>query len=175
MIMEPINFYNNGSPKQYKAISRWFCMSSIALATLGISIACMHMHQWYSHSSLQEEKSTVYTQLRKYDHIAAYHQNQKTLEEKLEKKAQFQQQQSKNQKNAIELLRIVKTALKHDVSLESLSFDAHHLELKIASEKTKTLVQCADAIGQKSAYADLAITALECKEKNRILATIKNS
>ncbi len=173
--MEPINFYNSGNPKKYKAIGRWFCITSILMICVIISIASLHIHQWHQHSCLVQEKNAAHIELHKYDHIAAYHQNEKTMQTKLEKKAEHLQAHQKNSKNPVELLKAIKTALKQEATLESLSCKQQSIELKIAGEKTKTLVHCAETIGQKSAYADLAITALEAKDKNRIVATIKNS
>lgn len=173
--MEPINFYNNGSRTQHKAISRWFCMSSLALATLCISMAIVQWQQWHISSSLREEKDMITAELAKLAHVAAYKQNQMALHAKLERKNQQIQLHNKNQKNPIELLQAIKAALKADITLEALSYNEKSLELKIAGEKTKSLVQFAQALSQKDAYADLGITALECKDKNRIVATIKNN
>lgn len=84
------------------------------------------------------------------------------------------QQHNKNQKNLLELLKNIKAALKNDATLEAASFSEKNIELKIAGEKTKTLLHCAEILEQKSSYANLCITGLECKEKNRIVATLKN-
>lgn len=171
--MEPIHFYNNGSPKHHKAVSRWFFMSCLLLASSIMSLASMQLLQWYTHSSLITEKNIAAAELRKFDHIAHHQQSQKALQITLEKKTEQLQRHNKNQKNPADLLKTLKAALKNDANLESVSCTEKNIELKISGEKTKTLVHCAEFIAKKSSYADLCITALECKEKNRIVAIIK--
>ncbi len=58
------------------------------------------------------------------------------------------QQHCKSQKNPLELLKTIKLALKNDASFESLSFNEKTIELKIAGEKTKTLMQCAEILAE---------------------------
>ncbi len=173
--MESINFYSNGSPKKHKAVSRWFCMSCIAVATIAISLASLQVQQWHIHSSLVSEKNELNAQLHTLDHVAAYQKNQKSLQAKQEKKAEHLKNHNKYLKNPVALLKNIKVSLKNDARLEAVSLHEKNIELKITSEKTKTLMQCAQALSENSCYADLQITALECREKNRFLGTLKNN
>lgn len=163
--MEQINFYTNGSPKQYKAISRWLFMSSVFFIAMAISLASLQLQQWYYHSCLETEKNLMNSELRKLDHIAQYHQNQKALKLKLEKKANFMQQHNKNQKNLLELLKNIKAALKNDATLEAASFSEKNIELKIAGKKLKLYYTVPRFLNKNPHMPTCALRGLNARKK----------
>ena len=169
--MEPINFYKNGSPKQHKAVSRWFCLSCLLLATSILSIASLQFQQWCICSSLTAEKNRTTAELCTFDHITRHQESQKLLQIQLEKKREKIAEQSKNQKNPAELLKIIKTSLKNTMSIQALTYTEKNIEIKMMGEKTKALMQLSEMFNQHPAYTNLCITSLEFKEKNRLLAT----
>ena len=169
--MEQINFYSNGPAKHHKAIARWFYLSCIACVALIMSLASLYIQQWYIHASLASEKNSLNAELYKLDHIVHYQQNQKLLETKLEKKTDHLKNHST--KNPADLLKSIKASLKQNAHLEALSFTEKNIELKVASENTKSLVKCAQTLSQKSSYQDLHISSFESKEGNRIVGIFK--
>ncbi len=54
--MEQINFYTNGSPKRYKAISQWLFMSNLLFLVMIIGMASLYLQQWYSIRALKQKK-----------------------------------------------------------------------------------------------------------------------
>ena len=169
--MKPINFIQSVPAGQHAAIRKWF-RSSCALCMLTfVAIATLQIQQWYYASSLTGEKQFLAGQLKTFDTILAQKQKQLGQKELLQNRL-FKISHRTHSNDPAHLLKTIKTALKEQGTLESFSLSNKHLELKIGSSSTASLMKIADAVSGQSENG-LSITALEHKEQNKIIAILK--
>lgn len=171
--MKPINFIRSASAQQHAACRKWFTTSVLFFSITILAMGILQVQQWYYACSLAHEKQFLAEQLKTFDTLLAQKQKQLGQKELLQNKL-LKISRRTDCKDPAYLLKTIKTALKDQGTLESFSLSQKHLELKIGSNSTASLMKIADAVAGQSENG-LSITALEHKEQNKIIAILKGN
>lgn len=170
--MKPINFIKNGSAQKQKALRLWLLISTCSITTILIAICILQIHQYFIQKSLQKEKQILSYNAQSCDAILAQMQIQQSEKATLQGKLLSFNQYSQQPKNPLELLKHIKATLKNNAYLESLALHEKYTEIKIMAENTSSLMRAAEGLAQQPSCRNLSVTALENKDRNRMLAIL---
>lgn len=170
--MKPINFIKNGSAQKQKALRLWLLISTCSITTVLVALCILQLHQYFIQKSLHNEKQILSQHAHAYDTILAQMHAQQSEKATLQGKLVSLNQYSQQPKNPVELLKHIKATLKNNAYLESLSVHEKYTEIKIMAENTNSLMRTADALAQQPTCRNLSVTALENKDKGRMMAVL---
>ena len=161
--------------QKQRALRFWLLISTCSIVTVLIALFMLQMQQFFAYQSLKTEKQLLSQHLQAYDTIMAQAHAQKTEKDTLQSKLVSLNQFSQQPKNPVTILRHIKATLKNTAYLESLSLHEKHTEIKITAENVSTLMTVSQGLAEQHVCKDLCVTALENKDKNRMMAVLHNN
>jgi|GEM_PF-6938389 Tfp pilus assembly protein PilN len=165
--MQPFYFVKNATQKKRIRVNQWLLLTVISLCLLTAIFAGISWIDYTYLATLRDQQGILSSELKNYDALLHQAREQKTAHQNLYNHL------NGNQSNPVDLLKQLNKLAKNGTTIESLSYSKQGIEIKIGAATSKQLVSFSQSLGACQPCKGVAITALECADKNRMVALLK--
>ncbi len=165
--MQPFYFVKNATEKKRMRVNQWLLLTAFTLCLIATIFAGISWVNYTHLTMLRDQQSMLSNELKNFDTVMHQAREQKTAHQNL------YNHMLGNQSNPADLLKQLNKLAKNGTTIESLSYNKKGIEIKIGAATSKQLVSFSQSLCAYEPCKGVAITALECAEKNRMVAILK--